>query len=630
MMCIMNSFKEYEIKAEKWIKQITKTEIENRKKEFCDLFQKLFVNENIQNKITNKFIEIFKENYPNEDLKKMNFMIIGASGAGKSTLINALLREDVAKEGMGGVCTNEIKKYESKNFPFLCLYDSVGAELGNHFTLKNVQNETINLIVEKLNNSDPNQHIHCIIYCVTFNRFYEEESEIILKIREKYDGKKLPIVIAYTMGNDNKKVNAVKAKINEFLKKCRESINDDNFNNFGINFLKIYSKEDNIPVNDKNYFQKCFGLSDLISICYKKGEQSYKIAIKNSLKQIAKKYLLNNVENISKEIENNSNLFSFLRKKFDPNFSKFISFLFEKLTNVENFKNIQDSNLHSLNENFNNSNYQEVEQNQNEISKILTNNNEYTHKCIFCSKKSTKMHQCCFCGSYACEDCVSMQISKYDIVQCKKSSGKNFEKIGEDKSLIFQSGFNKDNNTIKENNNEILFQNNLNDNSIFEINELIKIFKNEMLKIMKKNFDLFTEEQAEKIYVHILEKFNQNNSNKNINIQEAMKSKEQLKKEVIEKIKNELNDIAEENFLKGTTSLLFKDIIEIFKTGMINKIKGFVKNIEFNEEIQMAFKSFDFEPTKEIEIGKYFKEYIEQLKEVEKKSYEKSLKSSDI
>ena len=109
--------------------------------------------------------------------------------------------------------------------------------------------------------------------------------------------------------------------------------------------------------------------------------------------------------------------------------------------------------VYRLNENFNNSNYQEVEHNQNEINKILTNNNEYTHKCIFCSKKTKKMYQCCFCGSYACEDCVSMQISKYDIAQCKKCSGSNFEKIGEDKSLIFQSGFNKDNNIIKENNN---------------------------------------------------------------------------------------------------------------------------------------------------------------------------------
>ena len=58
----------------------------------------------------------------------MNFMIIGGSGVGKSTLINALLREYVAKEGLGGVCTTEIKKYGSKYFPFLCLYDTVGAE----------------------------------------------------------------------------------------------------------------------------------------------------------------------------------------------------------------------------------------------------------------------------------------------------------------------------------------------------------------------------------------------------------------------------------------------------------------------------------------------------------------------
>ena len=53
------------------------------------------------------------------------------------------------------------------------------------------------------------------------------------------------------------------------------------FDYFGINFLKIYAKENKIIVNDKEYFQKCFGLSDLISICYKKGEQSYKIALKN-------------------------------------------------------------------------------------------------------------------------------------------------------------------------------------------------------------------------------------------------------------------------------------------------------------------------------------------------------------
>ena len=32
-----------------------------------------------------------------------------------------------------------------------------------------------------------NQNIYCIIYCASFNRFYEEETKMILKLREKYD-----------------------------------------------------------------------------------------------------------------------------------------------------------------------------------------------------------------------------------------------------------------------------------------------------------------------------------------------------------------------------------------------------------------------------------------------------------
>ena len=536
---IIKSYEEYGKIEENLIKQITENEKKNRIKEFLILFSKLFDSEKIKNKITNKFIEQINKNYPKEELKKMNFMIIGASGVGKSTLINALLGEDLAKEGMGGVCTTEIRKYESKNYPFICLYDSVGAELGNNHTLENIQNETINVIVEQLNNPDPNQHIHCIIYCVTFNRFYEEELKIILKIRAKYDGNKLPIVIAYTMGNENEKVIAIKEKINEYLKKYKESIDDDMLTSYGINYLKLYAKEDIITVSDKKHFQKCFGLSNLISICYKKGEKIYKIAIKNSLIQIANEYFLTNIENISNKIENDINLFLFLDQNFEPNFPDFISFLFEKIAYVDNFDNVNFDNLYKLNNAYNNT--------------------------------------------------------------------LNFQDIKEDNYF------------------EIILKSNLNYNSKNEITKSIERYKNEMLKILKIKFDNFIEENSEKIYIDILEKFNEQNKSK-YNVGEAMKSKSQLKKEANESIRIGLKEIAEENFLKYSASLLFKDIIKIFKEEMNKQIHNFMINLESNEDIQKLLKPFDIlEPNKGIEIGKDFKKYIEFLKVIEKKSYEKSL-----
>ena len=623
--CIINSFNEYIIEERKWIKQITKSNIENRKKEFCYLFEKLFANENIQNKITNKYIEIINKNYTNKELKKMNFMIIGASGVGKSTLINALLREKVAKEGLGGVCTTQIKKYESKNFPFLCLYDSVGAELGNNHTLEDVQNETIRLIEKQLNNSDPNQHIHCIIYCVTFNRFYEEETKIILKIRAKYDGEKLPIVIVYTMGNDNKKFLAIKERINKYLNKYGISISDDIFNSFGISYLKIYAKEDTIIVNDKPYFQKCFGLSDLISFCYHKGEKSYKIAIKNSLIQIAKKYFLNNIQYISDKIVRNKNLISFLEQKFEPNFSDFIYFIFEKISKIENYKDIKFNHLNGFNFNFTNNNAQKAKPKKYEINKINKNMKKSEYKCIFCSKKLMQSYKCCFCGSYACENCILEQFSKYEAPQCKICYGKNFESIKEDNlpiNIKQKLNINNNKNINNINNNPIILKNNLNYNLKNDINQIIKIYKSEMLKIMKKNFIIFTQNQAEKIYFNLLEKFNQNSNCIKFNIQnEAMKSKDQIKKEAIEAIKRGLHEIPEDNFLKHSASLLFKDIIEVFENGMKNKID----NLQYNQEIKMFFKSFDvFDHNKQIKIGQKFKEYIKLLKEIEKKSNEKA------
>ena len=89
-----------------------------------------------------------KSSVNHKELQKMNLIFIGTSGVGKSTLINEIFGEQLAKEGMGTRTTVESKKYESK-----------------------------------------------ILYCTTSNRFFKDELEVILKLREKYDGKKLLIVI---------------------------------------------------------------------------------------------------------------------------------------------------------------------------------------------------------------------------------------------------------------------------------------------------------------------------------------------------------------------------------------------------------------------------------------------------
>jgi hypothetical protein len=117
--------------------------------------------------------------------------------------------------------------------------------------------------------------------------------------------------------------------------------------------------------------------------------------------EIAKIYFINNINNIVNDFYLMSNqLDLFLGQNFDQNFPNFISVLFEKLTNVDNYKNIKNNN---------------------------------------------------------------------------KSNP---------------------NNIIKELTNPVLLQNILNNNSKIEIDKLIKVFKNAMIAIMEKNYDIFTQEQA--------------------------------------------------------------------------------------------------------------------------------------
>ena len=632
---IINAIQEITKEQEIWINQLEENDITKYKEQLFSLFNNLFKNEKIISKINEKFIKIIKNKFINKELQKLNVLIIGPSGVGKSTLINALLREELAKEGLGERCTTKGQKYQSKKYPFLCLFDSVGAEIGNGHTLKDVQMQTINSVMEKLNNPDPNEHIHCLLYCVTSNRVFNDESKTLLNLREIYKGDKLPIIIVYTKANKENEIEAVKDTMNKFLYENHKEVIGDGI--FDINFLKVYAKEEEIKINDISLCQRCFGLSNLVSTCYKKCEQSYKCSIKNSLIQIGKDYFDNYIKEISNEIL--VNIFSFSEKKFDPNFANFIAYAFNKITNVNNNGDYKINELEFEEKGNNDDEFPEIEPHEENDSTLDS------YKCIICQKKPIEPLKCESCNSFICNKCYLKQFSyceNSEVPNCNKCNNTTFTECSNEEKNLIRDCFNqsniKNNLTNQENiyndmdkkneyngqkldNNKL--QGDLCNESKKNINEYCEEFKNDMLKILEKKFNDFNQKQADKIYNQLLENYFEKAKSQNQDIRDAMKSKDEIKNEATNKIKESLKEKAEEFFLKKTSGILYQHIIDIFKTEMLNKINTFIENIEKNDRIQQVFKSFKIlEPPKKLE--EEFNKYIETLKKIEDESYEKT------
>ena len=671
---LFKALRNFSKEEEKWLNSLNEKMIQQQltllKKKLEVLFQKLYEFQKIEEKMNHKFIQILQNLCGKKEIDRMNYMLIGSSGVGKSTLINQLFGENLAEEGSGKRCTTEGKKYISNKLPFLSLYDSVGTEIGQGHTLEDVKNETLEEITKNLNINDPNEHIHCVIYCTTSNRIFEDELKIILKIREKYDGKKLPIVIAFTRAVDEEDVESKRKVINEFLNKYGESISDDFF---GITFIKLHSKEKVVKRMGKVYCEPCFGLSDLISACYKKGEKSYKIAIKNSLIEIAKNQFYNYINNVSNLLVNEANFFSYLSKRFEPNFSDFISFTFEKITDIENQKGIEEYELIQLNK------YINCNDKKNKINptpNIIKNNNKDNldlkeKTCIYCENVPRRPFKCENCDIYACEECYLSQFEFSESVKClfcgksesfflyqedvNDSNKNNDYNISEsnniditnyndnndddddDDNFNILDNNNNDNNdndeTGKDTNNDYnertlnILQNNLNLESKNSIYEYIQHYKEQMLEVVSKKFEEFTEKEVKNIYIEILEKYQENIYNKDIKLNAGFETKEQIIEKAKYEIKEQLKQPSEEKFLKRYASCLFQDIINIFHNEMKKKIDNFILNINNNEEINNFFNSNEtLNDQGNLKIKEKFDEYIKSLQKKEFESQEKALK----
>ena len=611
MFKIINKFSQEE---QKWLESIDddpkiQNKLSNLKQKLETLFDVLFKNENILNKINNKFIFTLKNSLNKKELEKMNFIAIGNSGVGKSTLINEIFGENLAKEGMGTRTTFESKKYESKLVPFLSILDTMGTEIGTGHRLIDVLQETLEQITQKLNSNDPNEHIHCILYCTTSNRFFEDELDVILKLREKYDGKKLPIVIVFTRATNDEEVDTKKKAINDFLSKHGEKLSNDDF---GITFVPINAREEIRKQFGDVSITPCFGLSTLMRICFTKGEKSYKIAIKNSLIQICKNKIKEYINNICDKLANNENYYFYLNQQFEPHFLNYISYCFEKITDVEKQEGISNNELENL-QNYISNKKQEQKYKKEDLTENL---------CSSCNQKTEGPYICKFCNAVSCENCYLNQFSQKDTPKCALCDQDLIENKGSKK--------NKQNNNNEQKNINYMniLKSDLNLESRNSIHNYIDEFKKVLIDEVNEKFDNFTKDASKKLYTKVLEKYTENISNNpnSAELKESMKSKTQLKSEATEKLTKVLKDRAIEDFLKNCTSKIYQSIIEIFKNKFNSKLDEFVINLDKNKDVTTFFESCDvLNDKKGIKLTEKIDKYIKELQIREEKSQEKAL-----
>ena len=610
---IVNNFSEEE---EKWIDSLQGPVIENKisklKDHLEDLFDKLYENEQVIKKINNKFINIIQISFTPKELNKMNFIIIGSSGVGKSTLINEILGEKLAQEGNGKRTTTESTKYESELVPFLSLLDTMGTEIGTGHKLIDVLDETLNEITKKLDSKDPNDHIHCILYCTTSNRFFKDELEVILKLRKKYDGKKLPIVIVYTRATKDEDVDSVRDTINEFLNDNGESLSDDIF---GITFIKVNAREEKSNHMGLELYTPCFGLSNLMKTCFKKGEQSYRYAIKNSLTQIGKNSIKEYLDIIHSKLVNNLDYFNYLYNQFEPNFPDYIAYCFEKITDINEQKGIQNEELENLQNYLNN--YQ-INGEQNELSTIT---------CMFCNKSQKNFLKCQICESEICEDCYLQQIEKSENFTCVNCSQGNFEEIKENEKEYEDKNAHKKTN-LEDKDAQIL-NNNLNIESRNTIKNYIEDFKNEFTEVLDQKFKEFSNQAAEKIYTKILEKYIK--LNEGGDKVDRMENKDDFKAKAIEEINKALKEKSKENFLRKIACHFFQDIVEKFKKRCEDKLNDFINNLLENDEANKFFEECDeLNKNKELKFQKELDKYILNIQKKEEESQQKAIKQINV
>ena len=252
-------------------------EIENIKISYDieQLFLELFESENIGQIFLKNMLESIKKFKYNKQIISYNIQIIGRTGVGKSTLINSLLRTENSLTSFGKIGTHETQECSCIKYPFIKFIDTRGTELSSSNNINIVLENTLNYIEKRLAEKDPNKTIHCLLYCITSNRFEDIEADVVLKLRKKYKNGNLPIIIVYTQNYFEEDFQQMRNFINDKLKKNNETEIGEKVED--INFVGVVAKKkENI---------KPSGLDALLNYLKLKAKNAFLIATVNMIKK---------------------------------------------------------------------------------------------------------------------------------------------------------------------------------------------------------------------------------------------------------------------------------------------------------------------------------------------------------
>ena len=272
-----------------------------------------------------KKIDTIKNDNEKFNIKYLTILLFGRKGVGKTELVNYILKKDIDDEIKTKMVNNDLFEYESSNDDIklkLIEYKGYGIDKNINPTIigNNTKEYIRDLINKKNQQSNFNDFVHCIWFCVQRTRLQESEIIVLQELKKVYGSNIMPIIIVYTNAGDS-----------SVAREMKDYIFSDNSGIKGLikktDFIKVNSKKYKMAGTDVDI--PPFGDEDLLKTTLTNCTQS----LEGKMKTIMMKNISDDIiKDMKKDNSNNE------KKIIDSIVEEFIE-NYKKVKKDENFIN---------------------------------------------------------------------------------------------------------------------------------------------------------------------------------------------------------------------------------------------------------------------------------------------------